>query len=687
MKHTEFPTSIPTQAADLISPVSSFWRFRARGFSDAKQYGPGINLAGLRPRYRRSKEAAMKIRVLIMGSLCLLAAFAAHAATRTAVSSSESDVAAAVATASNGDTVQIPCSPSSSTWTTTLTIPKSITITGMGASPNIGPSTFGSGTNCVTIKDGNGSGPIFNLAPTYDATNNLTVLQNLNIDPAGASAALTSPVYIIGAATASGFPQIRVNNVIFGNGIQWTESGNSSNASWLIVLDDVIGVLDHITMPNGTSADLYSDNFSSYLGVGQYGDNSWAQPDSFGGANNLFTENNLVYIGSLAYNECEVSDHYEDIGGCRIVNRFNHVISTGGFFLTGGHGVDTTGRSRSIRHSETYKNTVLCNSGSGCNTAFASYRGGTGLNWGNTATTSNGGFFNSIISFSVYRTVFTAQGGWGACGNASSGSAAGPFDDNDGTTYYSGTMTSGTNGETMYDSTKSWGTNQLAPAGAPYSVFDVTQGFVAQIASNTANSITLQQSIPEQPNNFNAGDSYQIRRSKACVDQGGRGQGLLVQATTPVLQSRGTAGPLNEVLDPVYEWDDTVANLLHGDVGFNDAGQILANRDYYTDNSNGSPVQQTSPTSAFNGTSGIGRGTLSNRPTTCTTGVAYWATDQGNWNQSGSGGQGKLFKCTAPNIWTMSYQPYTYPHPLTTGATTTDPNAPTQPTNLTGTVH
>ena len=40
------------------------------------------------------------------------------------------------------------------------------------------------------------------------------------------------------------------------------------------------------------------------------------------------------------------------------------------------------------------------------------------------------------------------------------------------------------------------------------------------------------------------------------------------------------------------------------------------------------------------------------RPATCTTGVAYWATDQGNWNTSGSGGQGELFKRTdRSNTW------------------------------------
>lgn len=129
-------------------------------------------------------------------------------------------------------------------------------------------------------------------------------------------------------------------------------------------------------------------------------------------------------------------------------------------------------------------------------------------------------------------------------------------------------------------------------------------------------------------------------------------------------------------LKPQYywnnKWDD--GSVIDMDLSCADQGgtpnyctiHIVANRDYYQ----GGAVAQTSATSPFNGTSGVGFGTVARRPTTCTTGasgggVGYFATDEN-----------KLYRCSATNTWTLHYTPYTYPHPLVGGGVVR-PNPPT----------
>ncbi len=163
-----------------------------------------------------------------------------------------------------------------------------------------------------------------------------------------------------------------------------------------------------------------------------------------------------------------------------------------------------------------------------------------------------------------------------------------------------------------------------------------------------------------------------------CLDQPGTGAGLLLENATPVLASApgtacSTSGQCyrNAALDPIYEAGDTGAHL-NGIVIVSDTTRLAGH--YYVEVSQSA---QSSPTSPFNGTTGTGFGTLANRPTTCTTGVGYWATDQGTWNNGGAGGV--LYICTATNTWSVGYTPYTYPHPLTAGGSTTSarPNPPT----------
>jgi hypothetical protein len=137
-------------------------------------------------------------------------------------------------------------------------------------------------------------------------------------------------------------------------------------------------------------------------------------------------------------------------------------------------------------------------------------------------------------------------------------------------------------------------------------------------------------------------------------------------------------------LQPMYVWGNrwadtgamvplTVANPW-GATNPSVDTHVAANRDYYNAVS---ASAQTSPTSPFNGSSGMGFGTLANRPTSCTTnsqesggGVGYFATDQG--------ANGTLYRCASTNNWVVHYTPYAYPHPLVSGGGGSVP-APLQP--------
>ena len=140
-----------------------------------------------------------------------------------------------------------------------------------------------------------------------------------------------------------------------------------------------------------------------------------------------------------------------------------------------------------------------------------------------------------------------------------------------------------------------------------------------------------------------------------CRDQIGRGPDNPLWFNSP-------AGAYTQPLVPAYAWVNRTAS--NAEVAFRvydtvSAKHIKSNRDYYDYNV------------SFNGTSGIGAGTLANRPASCTKGVAYWATNQSTSDLTGKVGNnpqmpitGTLYKCTAPNTWTAYYTPYTYPHPL-----------------------
>jgi hypothetical protein len=166
-----------------------------------------------------------------------------------------------------------------------------------------------------------------------------------------------------------------------------------------------------------------------------------------------------------------------------------------------------------------------------------------------------------------------------------------------------------------------------------------------------------------------------------CIDQPGRGQGDLLRGTFPgskINVALGTAAWPRQALEPIYEWLTTGGPATGwGGAWFNNGAspQVQQNRDIFFHHGNSG-----CNAGAASCTTGVGVGTLAQRPSTCTLNVAYWATDQGEWNSvNGSTPDGQLYRCTSTNTWTLYYKPHTYPHPLVQGQTQTPPIPPSPP--------
>jgi len=147
-------------------------------------------------------------------------------------------------------------------------------------------------------------------------------------------------------------------------------------------------------------------------------------------------------------------------------------------------------------------------------------------------------------------------------------------------------------------------------------------------------------------------------------------------ARDQVGRGQDSADHTTQALVPAYWWNNTQsavsdnpnAQLNTLQVGGTLTNYIKINRDVF--------LTDTANCAAGGGScaKGVGRGTLAQRPANCSNadflgsfpGPAYFATDTNT-----------LYQCTATNIWSNYYKPFTYPHPLQSGTSAAAP-----PTNL-----
>ncbi len=455
---------------------------------------------------KKARRSCMRTSFKIIISMVLLVlAYVpiAHSATIKASSCSASDVQAAIDSASQGDTVIVPAG--SCDWRTKVTMNKGITLQGAGIGKTI-------------ITD--------DVAGTYMLSVSATTMFRITGFTFNGGTVNKNWKGIIGLFGIC--HQFRIDHCKF---FDWKRGGKG-----IIIGGDHWGVIDHCTFDtNGNFAQAMEIQNSNYLGVGSYGDNAWAQPDDFGTEKFLFIED-CSFKGAFA----NTVDAYN---GARVVFRYNQVQDD----LVGNHGTETSGRWRSARAFEIYNN--VFNARRSASWPEAVYiRGGTAVIHDNTYT----GYNSHSVILATYR-LFTSCSPWGACDGLSD------YDDNDATVYDSGTAT-GNGTLTMTDATKNWTVDQWKG----YSVINTERSTRCKSSIITSNtSDTLKFSGTGGGNCgcsdlvFNIGDNYEIRKAKSCIDQPGRGQGLMMTGKTPVLESTGQPGWPQNQLDPVYEWNDS----------------------------------------------------------------------------------------------------------------------------------
>ena len=586
----------------------------------------------------------------------------ARANTYVAASCNVTDVQAAVNLTSNGDTVAIPACPSGVNWTNALNITDGITLTGQGAASTvIIDGTSKGNSNCQGVT------PLIQVTLNSNVPVRITSFEIIGQLPIANCGESAEHILISGSSQ-----QVRIDHITF-NPVEVTAINFAGFTS---------GVVDHNTFnePANESPRFPTEvHYDSWQGVGNYGDNSWATPDTMGMPGTIANPTSAATAVYIENNTYSYNSNYFPTGcfdsesGGRVVFRFNINCP-----FVGWHGLDSSARLRSLRHFEIYNNTftAINNPLQNMYTGVFS-RGGTGMLFNNNFVDIPGSPYITEMLLTNYRSTSNLYPPWGISYTGTGCDGRSPWDTNTGITYVSGQYNgSSGNTETVTDTTQNWTVNQWVG----YSVVNLSgtlnsvSTWGAAILSNTATTLTTISAAQGSAHHWTAGDGYKILKAYPCADQVGRGTGLLVRDLAsgdgmPVLNTTGAVGALNQASDPVYAWDNQhnggsfIAALS---LAFNTPA-IAANRDYYD------------YSASFNGTSGVGSGTLAARPSTCTIGAGYWATDQGNWNQSGMGGQGELFVCTAPNIWTLYYVPYTYPHPLTASGGGTAPVSPGGP--------
>ena len=612
----------------------------------------------------------MKIKLFASALALLLAATSAFGATHTATNCEETgansigSLAAAILADTDATiTVVWPLNTTGCHWTApvTYTIPATattFTLTGAGT------SATGGGDQTVIIDDYVNVNPLFVVDTS--AVGSTVTISGFTIQggSAGSSEKSDGLMYVDGYSKNFRLHHVHFNAQTYSPVLP---------ASTLKFSNHINGVVDHSIFDLHSVGNGIKVQFSAYGGVADNGSGSFAAATNFGSSDFLFVEDN-IFNGNSRFstiNDCII--------GGKMVIRFNtlNVASTQTHPSRSGYG-------RGCRAMEMYFNFFnyteadMATIGSGNAITYAFLQdSGTSLMFGNNAPH---GYVNLQTGHAPRRSNDGGNhlenpppAGWGYCGPVQQ---TGTVNTNGTTTV---TKASGT------DFNTSWGAGSMIHIGGTGD----TQGFQIVSVSSTS-TLTVSSAVPAQTGaTYYMGSAWDGNTNifgYPCLDQPGRGRSDLLTGTFPnVINATTACTPSatvncwpNQLLEPVYNWLNTWTPVpgFGNSILFDPADVVVENRDYYLY----AGSLQTSAASPFNGTVGVGAGIIARRPSTCTAGVAYWATDEGSWRTATPSqgviytGQGQLYKCTATNTWTLFYTPYDYPFTpaASSGATQTD---------------
>lgn len=337
-----------------------------------------------------TSRAARLILAVLISLLLALPTWAAHT---DPADCEEGSLQTAIDAASDGETIIVPAG--SCTWSTTVTISgKALTIQGAGID-----------TTTITLDSSITTGLIDYTTPSTGAPR----ITGFTFD---------------GGATGSNCSD--TDGLLWAAGINtnWRVDHNrfvARRCHGFVFRGSLTGVVDHndFEQPDGGRFSGYihhpewgggGDTCSGF--ASDCGDRSWAAATNLGTAECLYLEDNTFErTGATSGSKFSIDGWM----GQRYCARFNTLTNTS----LQNHGTDSSGRVRGARKFEHYKNTIIFN-------AFAfpaaiATRGGTGVFWGNEATTSGGGSLTRVADMSHYRLLVNAPAEcsyWGCCDDA-----------------------------------------------------------------------------------------------------------------------------------------------------------------------------------------------------------------------------------------------------------------------------